>query len=76
MDYLIKGDKMNYEVGVQEYIVINPKQVTDFIDKEIGVEYEITECDDGFSSIVVFELYDDEHQKIRDFISHTENWEK
>ena len=67
---------MSHEVGIQEYLVKDAKSVADFIDRELGVEYEITEGDNGFNSIVVFELYDDEHKKIRDFISHTENWGK
>lgn len=67
---------MSYEVGVQEYLVKDLIKVTDFIDKEIGVDHETGIGDDGLYSIVVFELYDDEHQKIIDFISHTENWGK
>jgi hypothetical protein len=59
----------DYQIGTQEYIVSEPKKLGDFIEKEIGVEYEITLSDfDNNHSVTVFELLESEHQKIKKFM--------
>jgi hypothetical protein len=63
---------------VQEYLVRNVKKVKEFLDKEIGLEYEIDyqdECRD-IGDITVFGVEYEEHKKIREFITHNNLWAK
>lgn len=62
-------------VGPQEYMVLNTAKVADYIDKEIGVDYEI-ESDPWTQkgSVTVFELEKEEHLGLRNFIDESELW--
>ena len=66
----------DFEVGTQEYVVTDIPKVRQYIDRHIGVDYEITtdEVDILEGSIVVFELLHSEHKLIRDFISQNNLW--
>ncbi|MCK9476254.1 MAG: hypothetical protein M0R46_10055 [Candidatus Muirbacterium halophilum] len=60
----------------EEYIVSDIKQVTKFIDKEIGIDFEVTKDDDlsNSGSIVAFDITSKEDNKVRDFISKNNYW--
>ena len=72
---------MEFEIilNPQEFLVTDVYRVADFIDKEIGNEYEITKdeysiCGKFGGSVVVFELTPEERQLIRAFISKENLW--
>jgi len=60
----------------QEYLVSKTRVVKDFINKEIGVDYEVTADDISkeSGSVLVFELEEAEHQMIRQFITDEKIW--
>ena len=60
----------------QEYLIDGIDEVKAYIDKNIGIDYEITR-DDGDrqkGSIVVFEIEFDEHEELREYITDGDLW--
>jgi len=64
------------EVGTQEYLVNDIETVIKYIGEKIGVDYEVTldNEDSSRGSIVIFELEEEEHLALRNFISKNSLW--
>ncbi len=60
----------------QEYLVDGLDQVIAYIDKNIGIDFEVTRDSDDRQkgSIVVFEIEDDEHEDLRQYITDGDMW--
>jgi len=60
----------------QEYLVNGIDEVRAYIDKNIGIDYEITrdDSDRQKGSIVVFEIEFDEHKELREYITDGDLW--
>ena len=73
-----KLEELGYELSPQEYIVKDVKKLGEFIDREFGIEYEITEddaCADS-GSVLVFAPLVEEHREIRNFATENRLWIK
>jgi len=58
----------------QEYLVSGIDEVKAYIDKNIGIDYEITRDSDDKGSIVVFEIEYQEHKDLRQYITDGDLW--
>lgn len=61
---------------VQEYLIDGIDEVKAYIDKNIGIDYEITRDSDDRQkgSIVVFEIEYREHEDLRQYITDGNLW--
>ncbi|WP_457748754.1 hypothetical protein [Sulfurimonas sp.] len=60
----------------QEYLINGIDEVKAYIDKNIGIYYEITRDNDDRQkgSIVVFEIEYEEHEDLRQYITDGDLW--
>ncbi len=68
------------EMCVQEYIVSDVVEVKSYIDKHIGIDYEVTRDNDSdyhsSGSVVVFSIEEDEHEDLLQYITDNDLWTK
>jgi len=60
----------------QEYVVTNISKLAAYIDKWIGLDFELTKLDGqpNAGSIVVFDISSSEHKQLRHFITEHNYW--
>lgn len=64
------------EVGPMEYLVTDADKVGQYVNKAIGVGYEITYADDQepTGSVTVYDLTLYDHKLIRNYINQNDLW--